>query len=157
MKKICNSPKFIVINLHGDMQTVRMWLAKGSFGVFVYASYNYSEDTVLLLLLSSSVGFCTPAYLRQWVLWNRGLKMNGWSEGAVAPAAVVGLSWITKELLKQLLNFSVEPAVLRQRGQFHPYSCLIFNWMLHLGWSSLWALAGSVRLRAVMALLPEVS
>lgn len=157
MEKICNSPKFIVINLHGDMQTVRMWLAKGSFGVFVYVSYDYSEDTVLLLLLSSSVDFCTPACLRQWVLWNRGLKMNGWSGCAVVPAARVGVSWMTRELLKQLLNFSVEPAVLRQRGWLHPCSCLIFNWMLHLGWSSLWAFAGSVRLRAVMALLPEVS
>lgn len=55
--------KFIVINLHGEMQTVRMWLAKGSFGVFVYASYNYGEDRVLLLLFSSWVGFCTPTYL----------------------------------------------------------------------------------------------
>lgn len=32
------------------MQTVRMWLAKGSFGVFVYASYNYSFATAAFKL-----------------------------------------------------------------------------------------------------------
>lgn len=93
--------------------------------------------TVLLLLLSGWVGFCTPAYLKQWVLWNTGLKMNGWSGCSVVPAAVVDVSWMTEELLKQFLKFSVEPAVLRQRGWSHPCSCLIFNWMLRLGWSSL--------------------
>lgn len=135
------------------MQTVRMWLLKGSFGVFVCASY--SEDTVLLLLLSGWADFCIPAYPKEWLLWNTGLKMNGPSGCSVA--AVVDVSWLTRELLKQLLNLSVEPAVLRQRGWFHPCSCLVFKWMLHLSWSSLWAFTGSVRLCAVMALLPELS